>query len=202
MKKIIILSGVIAALGIMSFVSKNAHTVVYKVDAGLSSLEWYAEKVTGKHNGIIKLNSGEMINDHGVMTGKFEINMNSIECKDLEGKSKAGLEKHLMSADFFDAGKFPKAEFVLTSIVPNKEMKEGGMTHTVTGNLTIKDKTNPISFGAIVKMEGNKIGCVGTAVVDRAKFDIKYNSKSFFPEIGDKMIYDEFQLKFNIIAVQ
>lgn len=200
MKKIILLSGAFAALTIMSFINKPSHTVVYKVDTTVSSLEWVGEKLTGKHNGIIKLASGELVNDHGALTGTFEIDMTTIENKDLEGKSKAGLEGHLKSADFFDVAKYPKAKFVVISITPIKDIKEGGMTHTVKGNLTIKEKTNEITFDALMKMDGNKIGCVGTAIVDRSKFDVKYGSKAFFPEIGDKLIYDEFQLKFNVVA--
>jgi len=42
----------------------------------------------------------------------------------------------------------------------------------------------------------------GSAVVDRAKFDVKYASKAFFEDIGDKMIYDEFTLKFSIVAAK
>ena len=75
-------------------------------------------------------------------------------------------------------------------------------THTVKGMLTIKDKTNEITFDAVLKITETQASCTGTAVVDRSKFDVKYGSKSFFPDIGDKMIYDEFTLKFNVVAVK
>ena len=89
-----------------------------------------------------------------------------------------------------------------TSITSVKDAKQGGFTHTVKGNLTIKDKTNEISFDAVIKMEAGKIACTGTALVDRSKFDVKYGSKTFFPDIADKIIYDEFTLKFNVLAVK
>ena len=94
------------------------------------------------------------------------------------------------------------ATFVITSITPITNSKTEGATHNVKGNLTIKDKTNEINFDAAVKMEPGKITCIGNATVDRSKFDVKYGSKAFFPEIGDKIIYDEFTLKFNIVAIK
>lgn len=202
MKKIILLTGVLAVLTLMAFDSKKLHIDIYKVDINKSSLEWYAEKVTGKHNGTIKLSGGEVKNDHGRFTGAVEIDMTSIENKDLEGDKKTKLETHLKSADFFDVEKFPKAKFIVTSITPVKDIKEGAPTHRVKGLLTIKDKTNEISFDAIIKMQGNSVSCIGSAIVDRAKFDVRYGSKTFFSDIGDKMIYDEFTLKFNIVAVK
>jgi polyisoprenoid-binding protein YceI len=167
-------------------------------------LEWNGKKLKGEHNGTIMLSSGEIIiNKDAVTGGTFEIDMNSLTDKDLTDPSyKTKLEGHLKSADFFDAQKFPKAKFVITSVTPIKEAKEGGYTHTVKGNLTIKDKTNEISFDAVIKMAEGKVACVGTATIDRSKFDIKYGSKSFFPEIGDKLIYDEFIVKFNVVAVK
>ncbi|CAN5386904.1 YceI family protein [soil metagenome] len=200
MKKIFTLAFAITSTVLMSFKTIAPHTDVYKVDLSTSSLEWYAEKVTGKHNGTIKLLSGEISNTHGNYTGTFEIDMNSIVDLDLESPEyKAKLEKHLKSEDFFDAVKYPHSKFVMTSVTPLAAAKEG-FTHSVKGMLTIKDKTNEISFDTAIKMEGEKIFATGSAVIDRSKFDIKYGSKTFFADIGDKMIYDDFTLKFNVVA--
>lgn len=201
MKKTILTGVAISMIFFSAFTGKN-HTDVYKVDTKLSSMEWFAEKVTGKHNGIIKLSKGEISSDHGNLSGSFEVDMTTIAVKDLTGEYAAKLDGHLKSEDFFSVEKFPTSKFVTTSVTPIKDVKEGGYTHTIKGNLTIKDKTNEITFDAIIKTEGNKIACVGNAIVDRSKFDIKYGSKSFFPEIGDKMINDEFRVQFNVVAVK
>ncbi len=202
MKKILIIAVTFASFALFSFIRITPHSDVYKVDTGLSTLEWYAEKVSGKHNGTIKLSSGEISNTHGNYTGTFDIDMSSIENKDVESPEyRAKLEKHLKSEDFFDATKYPKAKFVLTSVTPLTEAK-AGLTHNAKGMLTIKDKTNEISFDIAIRMEGNKIFSTGSAVVDRSKFDVKYGSKTFFTDIGDKMIYDEFTLRFNVVAAK
>ena len=179
------------------------HTDTFRIDPKQSSVEWYAEKVSGKHNGTIMLKSGELQNNHGSFTGFAEIDMTTIVDKDLENETyRTKLENHLKSPDFFDVAKFPTSKFVVKSITALTEVKAGGFTHKVSGDLTIKDKTNPIAFDANIKIMPDKITCIGSAVVDRSKFDVKYGSKTFFEDIGDKMIYDEFTLKFNIIAVK
>ena len=203
MKSRILISATLIAFVMMSFVGTMPHIDVYKVDVNKSSLEWYAEKLTGKHNGTINVLTGEVKDDHGKLTGQFEIDMASIENKDMEaGQYKTKLENHLKSADFFDAAKYPKSTFNLSSVTPLKDVKAGGPTHNVKGMLTIKDKTNEIAFDAIVTREPTSLTCTGSVIVDRSKFDVQYGSKAFFEDIGDKMIYDNFTLKFTIVATK
>lgn len=201
MKRSVILLTAISAVVLMSFVNMNLHTDKYRVDPARSNLEWQAEKLSGKHNGTIKVSNGEIRDDHGKLTGKIEMDMTSIEDKDMEaGVYKTKLENHLKSADFFDVANFPKSTFQLTSVSPISGAKHGESTHKIKGMLTIKNKTNEITFDAIIGIQPNIMTCVGSAIVDRSKFDVKYGSKSFFEDIGDKMIYDEFTLKFNLVA--
>lgn len=199
--KSLILTTLFAALILSSFTIPKLHTDNYTVDVKQSTLEWYAEKVTGKHNGTILLSGGEIKNNHGQLSASFEINMSSIADKDIEDAGKrANLEKHLKSPDFFDVAKYPLSKFVLTSITPVTD--KPGFSHHVKGNLTIKDKTNEIAFDAAIVILPDKITCSGSAIVDRSKFDVRYGSKTFFEDIGDKMIYDDFTLKFNVIAAR
>ena len=62
-------------------------------------------------------------------------------------------------------------------------------------NLTIKGITNPVLFE--MHVEGN----TGSTklVVDRSKYNIRYGSNSFFDNLGDKAIYDEFELEINLV---
>jgi hypothetical protein len=70
----------------------------------------------------------------------------------------------------------------------------------VTGDLTIKGITKPVTFPAKVGVKNGVAAASGTAVVDRTKYDIRYGSKSFFEGIGDKAIDNDFSLTFNVIA--
>jgi hypothetical protein len=62
--------------------------------------------------------------------------------------------------------------------------------YSVTADLTIKGKTEPVKF------ELNVAGTTATAAlkVNRTKYDIKYGSGSFFSDLGDKTISDDFDL--------
>ena len=70
MKKAILPSILLAAISMMSFVNMKFHTDVFKVDTKQSVLQWYAEKLTGKHNGTIQLAGGESIIGHYVHLDK------------------------------------------------------------------------------------------------------------------------------------
>lgn len=155
MKKIILAAGVISAIILSSFTNMG-YSEVYKVDTKVSTLEWFAEKIGGKHNGVVNLSGGSIASDHGKLTGSFDINMTSITVRELTGEWAAKLEGHLKSEDFFNTEKFPAAKFVIISATPINGSKKGGFTHHVKGNLTIKDKTNEIDFDATIKTEGKR----------------------------------------------
>jgi len=167
--------------------------VTYTVDASKSTITWVGKKVTGSHNGTIALKSGTLnVNGKSVTGGGFIIDMTSI--KDADGSAK--LEGHLKADDFFGADKFPTSNFVITKVAGS------GANVTVTGNLTIKGITKPLTFPATVAVnaDGTITATAAKIVVDRTKYDIKYGSKSFFESIGDKAIYDEFELAVKLVA--
>lgn len=202
MTKLFSTAALTAAVFMFSFTAKRPHGTNYKLDATASKVEWFAEKVTGKHNGTVNLSNGMLTDTHGEWTGAFDMDMTSIAVSDLEaGKGKEKLEGHLKSPDFFDVEKYKTAKLVVSSIKPIAEPKDG-MTHTVSGFLTIKDKSNPVSFDVVMKNDGAKMSCTGKMVIDRSKYDVRYGSKSFFADIGDKAIMDDFTLKFNVALGQ
>jgi polyisoprenoid-binding protein YceI len=167
--------------------------VTYTVDAAKSTITWVGKKVTGSHNGTIALQSGSLaVNGKNVTSGTFVIDMASI--KDADGSAK--LEGHLKADDFFGTTKFPTSTFVITKVAGS------GANVTVTGNLTIKGITKPLSFPATVTVnaDGTASALAGKIVVDRTKYDIKYGSKSFFDSIGDKAIDDNFELAVKLVA--
>ncbi len=176
------------------------HSEVFKVDTKASTIEWTGEKVTGKHTGTIAISSGEIVNNHGNLGGKFVIDMTSITVTDLKDEKKGKLEGHLKSDDFFGVQKFPTSTFEITAVNPKTGVTEGAPNFDIKGNLTIKGITKEITFPAKIKFGDGKMMTEGELKVDRSKFDVRYGSKSFFEDIGDKAIYDEFTLKLNVVA--
>ncbi|MFD2284537.1 YceI family protein [Pedobacter petrophilus] len=167
--------------------------VAYTVDAAKSTITWIGKKVTGSHNGTIGLQSGTLnVDGKKVTGGTFTIDMNSI--KDADGSAK--LEGHLKADDFFGTAKFPTSTFVITKVAGS------GAALTVTGNLTIKGITKPVTFPATVAVnaDGTVSALAGKITVDRTKYDIRYGSKSFFDSIGDKAIDDNFEIGVKLVA--
>jgi len=197
MKKIFIAFIALLAAGAMAFTGAED---TYTVDTEDSYINWRARKVTGTHNGKVMLKSGTLAFDNGELTGgNFEIDMPTITVEDLTGNGKAKLEGHLKSPDFFSVEKHPVAKFVITN-VEAKNPPEGSPYYRVSGDLTIKGITNPISFNANVKDEGSKMMASANITVDRSKYDVRYGSESFFGALGDKAIYDNFDLYVNLVV--
>lgn len=179
---------------------KKGETIL-KVDAKKSKMEWFAEKVTGKHNGTIDIASGEVkLSGNDIKSGAFNIDMNTITNTDMQGEYQKKLEGHLKSEDFFSVEKFPTATFEITSATRNLTSKAGEPNYTIKGKLTVKGITQEISFPATVITTKETLTAIGEASVDRSKFNVRYGSKSFFADLGDKVIYDEFKVRLNIVA--
>lgn len=199
MKKSIL--GILAVSTIL-FLAFAFEAETFKVDTKLSSMGWKGTNLTMENTGVINLSDGYLsLKGNEIIGGRFEIDMTSIRDTNFKDESwSKKLDDHLKSEDFFEVQTHPKAIFNITSVTPIKEAKSGGFTHKVQGNLTLKGVTNEMSFDATIKQKDNKVACVGTAVVDRSKHNVKYASKTFFANIGDKMIHDEFTVKFNVVA--
>lgn len=161
-------------------------------DTTQTKLQWLGEKVTGQHTGTIKLQSG-WINwqDNKIVSGEFNIDMASLK----ETENNNNLMKHLKSDDFFGVEKYPVAKLVITGSTP---FDKG--TAVVTGTLTIKDIANPIEFKATTQKKDEGVWFFANISVDRTKYNIRYGSGSFFDNLGDKTIYDEFKLKVNLLV--
>lgn len=179
----------IALSAIMAFTSFSATAVDREkkaVNIETSEVTWKGYKVTGSHQGTIAIDSGALIFEEGkLIGGEFVIDMKSIVVTDLEGDYKGKLEGHLKSDDFFGVTNHPTSHLVF-----DKVTQTGKNAYEVTGDLTIKEKTNSITF--TISIYGNK--ATASLKIDRSKYDVRYGSTSFFDGLKDKAIYDEFDL--------
>ncbi len=191
MKKLLFLP----LLAILVMAAQN--TATYNVDVNSSSIAWTGRKVTGQHTGYVKVKNGNLAYADGKLTGgTFDIDMNSITCTDLEGEYAGKLVGHLKSDDFFGAAKYPTAKFVITKAIP----QDTKGNYKIVGNLTIKEKTNEVKFAAAVNESNGTITASGKITVDRSEYDVRFGSGSFFDNLGDKTIYDEFDLQVSLVA--
>lgn len=194
MSKQIILS---IALVVATTFSVNAHNHgELTINNKVSSVEWIGKKVTGEHTGTIMIKEGKLaLHDGQLEKGKVTIDMTSILCTDLKGEWADKLVGHLKNADFFDVENHNTAVLDILKVTPGKDGNS-----IISGNLTIKGITKPIEFSAKIEVKDGKLAAYAEVNVDRTLYDIKYGSGKFFEGLGDKMINDEFTIKFKIAA--
>lgn len=167
-----------------------------KVNLQESTIAWTGYKVTGKHNGLVNLKSANLnFEGNTLKGGAFEIDMNSISCLDMTGEYATKLVNHLKSDDFFGVANHPVVSFKTTRVV-----HQGQDLYKIEGNLTIKGVTKPIRFNSKVKDMDGKKQLTAQIKLDRADFNVKYGSGSFFDNLGDKTIYDEFDIDVTLVT--
>jgi len=169
----------------------------YQANTGSSVVVWTGYKVTGKHTGTVKVKSGNVQFTNGVLTGgSFEMDMNSITCTDLEGEWAGKLVGHLKSDDFLGVASYPTASLTITRAIP----QDSKGNYKIIGNLTIKGTTKEVKFFANAVEANGGVTAGGKITVDRSEYNMRYGSGSFFDGLGDKTIYDEFDLQVTLVA--
>lgn len=184
----------LTTLSLLTTAVSPAFAKTVALDPSQSKIHWVGKKVTGQHEGTVALKSGQIeIDGKNVKGGRFEIDMTSIKNDDLkDAEYNTKLTNHLKSDDFFGVEKHPVSTFTITSVKPLKNRADA--THEITGNLSIKGVTQPVTFPAKIDVSGGKAHAVGKVTIDRTKYNIRYGSGKFFENLGDKMINDTFEL--------
>ena len=163
-----------------------------------SSIQWEGSKIVGgKHVGTIAIHESSLMFDGTeLIGGTFVMDMSSIKTTDLSGESAAKLEGHLKSDDFFGVSSYPISTFTISDVKPG----EGAEEYYVTGDMTIKSTTLPISFPVSIMWDGDRAIAKAKISVDRADFDVRFGSGRFFDGLGNKAIKDEFTLDVVIVS--
>ncbi|WP_075602456.1 YceI family protein [Saccharicrinis aurantiacus] len=185
------LNVLLTAIFLLSAIGVQAKKI--EVDTQKSTIKWEGKKVGGAHNGFVKLKDAKLAIKNDIITdGEFIIDMASITNTDIDNEEyNQKLVGHLKSDDFFGVEKYPTSKLIIT----NSSTFKNGVAK-VSGNLSIKGKTHPIDF----EVKQNSNGYITTLVIDRSKYNVRYGSSSFFDNLGDKVIYDEFTLEVNLIT--
>ena len=145
--------------------------------APTSTIEWVGAKVTGDHSGGFKVFSGSAQVEEGKLVSlNAEIDMSSLfsDAEKLTG--------HLLSADFFDAEKYPKAMFSSTKI------EEGN----ITGILDMRMIKKEITFPAKLTVSEQSVDIQGEFTINRRLWDINYDGKA------NDLIKDDVLIKLNV----
>jgi polyisoprenoid-binding protein YceI len=165
-----------------------------KVDLSASSIKWtgYHLAKSYSHDGNISIKSGElMFNGDKLTGGSITIDMTSITNSDVEDeKQNAKLVGHLKSDDWFAVDKFPEATLAI------KEVSQNGDKLNITGDITIRGITEPISFEAsTTNQTASSVNYEAKLVVDRSKHEVLYGWS-----VENAVIDNNFELEINLVA--
>lgn len=171
-----------------------------QIDFAASTLQWKGFKPGGSHEGKLPVSDGKLDIRDGVLHGGYVVlrldNLTVDDLKPEEGGNK--LKGHLLSEDFFDAVKWPEVRFELTNI-PAEGVVLKDLTE-LKGNLTLKDVTKNITVPLASIVCDPKDGAYAVSskafTINRADWNVKYGSKSFFTGLGDNFINDDIELSF------
>ena len=158
----------------------------FEIVVARSNIDWLGRKATGSHIGTIALKQGELVLTDGLVSGgRFTIDTTSIKILDItDPATNAQFAGHLASDDFFASEQYPEAYFKINSVHGTR----------VEGDLTIKGITHPASFDADVSVSGDNLTATGKIIVDRTRYGMKFRSGNFFQNLGDTLIYNDFEL--------
>ena len=169
----------------------------YVIDKKASVVTWRGSMAfgdNGDHIGYVYVSKGELIIEKGQLVGgTVEIDMNTLEYKNKQDTNSP--IHHLKSSDFFHVYSFPTSTFAITKVtsVTSENME-------VTGNLTIKDVTQAITFPAKIEVKGGVVNANGKVTIDRTRWGIRYKSGKFFDNLADEAISDDIEFEMKIVA--
>ncbi len=183
----------------ISYAKQNTEKSI-TINTQNSTLEWVATKVTGTHNGTIKMQAGTVqLKGDRLVGGIFIIDMASLVNLDLESEEwNQKLVGHLKSDDFFSVATRPTATFEITKTQFNHSEKANEANYDISGVLTIKGIAKEVDFPALIVQNKQGYEATGKIELDRTRWDIRYGSGKFFDNLGDKMIHDIFTIKFSL----
>ena len=161
------------------------------IDPAASQVVW-SGNVLGvyTHTGTVAVTEGKLtIEGNEVKSGNFTADLTTMtptdeNYKPEEGKSKEKLVSHLSSADFFMVDSFPTARFeVISHDVAN---------NTITGNLTIRGKTNEETVKDVsIDLAGKTAS--GKLTFDRTEYDVAFTHPA-----EDVVISDDVELEIQL----
>ncbi len=166
------------------------------IDTKESVLTWKGSNLNGLNTqkGYVYISKGELMVENGqLMGGTVEIDMNTIE--DKNHGSDNNLVNHLKDPDFFEVKKFPFATIVITKVA-----SINGDNKNITGNLTIKGITHPVTFPAKMEVKDGIVRANGKLVIDRTLWDVRYKSAKFYDNLANQTMSDSIEFHINIVA--
>ncbi|HEY4465869.1 MAG TPA: YceI family protein [Streptosporangiaceae bacterium] len=139
----------------------------WALDAARSTATLRSKSIWGlvTVNGVFsRIEGGGAVSPAGEVTGRIALPTDALDTKNKKR------DTHLRSGDFFLTEKYPAITFALDKLAP----ADDGVT--VSGTLTVREASRPISFPATVTLTGdNEVTLDATVHIDRSEFGLSFN---------------------------
>ena len=160
-------SGQMNAPELQALLKDAALTGTWTLDASKSTVGLRSKSMWGMVSvkGVFRQVSGQgTVSPSSEASGTMTVSAASIDTKNKKR------DTHLRSADFFDSDTYPDITFTVNRARPS------GQGVTVSGSLTVRDRTRPVTFDAKVSaVSASEISLDAEVQVDRSDFGLTWN---------------------------
>jgi polyisoprenoid-binding protein YceI/rhodanese-related sulfurtransferase len=175
----------------------------YTIDTEKSLLHWVGRSIVSRHYGTIGLGAGELCLEGGtIVSGQLTVAMDTIANIDLTDSDwNSLLISHLKSEDFFHVARFPTASLTIAEAVALPDASPGTPNFQITGALTIKGISNPVTFPALIApRDGGGLNAQAHFDIDRTRWQVQYGSGRLFEKLGMHLVNDIITLELQVTA--
>jgi rhodanese-related sulfurtransferase/polyisoprenoid-binding protein YceI len=174
----------------------------YTVDTQKSLIEWKGRNPNSSHFGNVKIAAGNLTVKSGIITGKFDIDMNSITNINLEGDElQPVLLAHIKSDDFFLTHLFPTAGYEIHSAAPIAEPFLTVQNYAINGTLELRGvKARQDFMATVTRTPESGLSAEAHFDMDRTRWNIIYGSARFFEHLGMHLVFDLISIQVRIVA--
>ena len=166
----------------------------YTMDKDRTIVEWQGRKAGMVEKGTVPIRACTFSIEGGRLTsGDMVVEMNGIQATSQTGQSGRELGQHLRSADFFDVSNHPTAAYTVTS-----SRVDGRGNLVLKGKLNVKGQSEEVEALMSFASADPVVASVNFAF-DRADFDVRFGSGSFFDNLGDNLIADNVEMRMALI---
>jgi len=175
----------------------------YTVDTANSIVQWVGRNPNTHHSGSLRLSEGFMDTRQDGVSGRFVIDLASIENTSLAGDpNQPVLIAHLLSDDFFWAERFPTATFHLEELAPIAGSHLTTPNTTLSGTLEMMGVRAPIEFPAtLTTLPDKRLAAEAHFDFDRTRWNIVYGSSRFFDHLGMHVVFDLISVQLKLVSL-
>ena len=175
----------------------------YPLDLAESRVLWTGRNLLNRHDGSLKLKSGEVEIARGQLAGgSFVFDMQDMACSDLAGDPlHEVLIAHLLSDDFFEVETYPEASFRITAADSLEDASPGSPDTRIRGVLHLKGTDGGVEFLATTGITGEgKLAAQAAFTIDRTRWNVIYGSGKFFRSLGGHLVNDLIEIQLRIVT--